>query len=1126
MVSHDDERNERRTFQCYDPSPHTMELFREVGDEDHTPHDLFCQMDVLRPYGDDMVWKEMARWVKYEEDLEEGGKRWSKPHVSSLPMEAMLSLQDILSTCPVLLDLDSCTMYDIVDKILESWCNAGLLKNLLRNHARAVLLKRHKHQHVRRKHTKIQTDKADILRHVTQLSDESRPSTPTGNCSMNGEGRCKCCQGYIVLNNCSMNDEGRCKYGFDSSDDTPPTPRIPRHAALAVPPSMESLSLSPKVFSGHRSYDHFNKYYFLWSPKFFTYLWQPNHRFMRKIPCGAEVVNIMVGELEELDKRLCAFVRLRKSKNVGDITEVRLPTRFLMVVLVPKRLLEEYTEVGRCLGTLLTDEIFREVAYKSQCRDDLMIGVRDFTNKVTLLPPGSWDPNTRIDPPEKPPSQAIKRVPTILSLDSKGDEEDESHGDDDLQRTGRLFGGLIEDVKRKLMWYKSDFTDALHVQCVATFIFLFLATLTPNVTFGGLLGQATDNYMGTMECILAAAINGVVFALFAGQPLNILGSTGPMLVLEMILYSFCKENEWDFLPLRVWVGMWTALMLLVVVAFDLSALIKFITRFTEESFACLIALIFIYQAVAKLLEVGTNSPVHLHPGTFPSDCFCVIPNLTVNYNSTGTWQPHNDRVRRSWRLASPTTMTPVENLTVAHTSSLGVLNMSSDIWNTLTVDNCTSYGGALAGGGCDVTGFVPDVFFLSLILFFGTVFISVALVKFRNSLFFPNLIRQTVGDFAVLIAIIVMVGLDIALGIPTDKLNVPAQFKPTRPDRGWFINPLSERNPWWLTIASVLPAILATILIYMDQQITAVIVNRKENKLKKGVGYHLDLLVISFLVLVMSLLGLPWYVAATVTALAHVTSLKKESECSAPGERPIYLGVREQRVTALLVGIFSGLAVLITSVLKFIPMPVLYGVFFYMGVSALNGMQLVQRVLLIFMPNKYQPDYSYLRHVPLRRVHLFTAIQIICLALLWVIKSVKTISIAFPVMVLGMCFIRRAIDWVFTQRELKWLDDLLPTTGGKSQIEKEEEDFYAAKYNNRIAFHRSMSLPVPNDIFSGQHLSESHSLPYLTDIQETTEIPNGSATTTSKRGSLKTKLTLKHNSNPSFYITDEDKDNK
>lgn len=59
----------------------------------------------------------------------------------------------------------------------------------------------------------------------------------------------------------------------------------------------------------------------------------------------------------------------------------------------------------------------------------------------------------------------------------------------------RLFGGLVSDIKRKLPWYPSDFKDGLHIQCVASVIFLYLATLTPNVTFGGLLGQATDQYM-------------------------------------------------------------------------------------------------------------------------------------------------------------------------------------------------------------------------------------------------------------------------------------------------------------------------------------------------------------------------------------------------------------------------------------------------------------------------------------------------------------------------------------------------------------------------------------------------------------------------------------------------------
>ena len=63
--------------------------------------------------------------------------------------------------------------------------------------------------------------------------------------------------------------------------------------------------------------------------------------------------------------------------------------------------------------------------------------------------------------------------------------------------------------------------------------------------------------------------------------------------------------------------------------------------------------------------------------------------------------------------------------------------------------------------------------------------------------------------------------------------------------------------------------------------------------------------------------------------------------------------------------------------------------------------QFIDRILLVFKPAKYQPDHSYLRHVPIKRVHIFTAIQVVCLAVLWVIKSVKSVSIIFPIMVSG-----------------------------------------------------------------------------------------------------------------------------
>lgn len=86
--------------------------------------------------------------------------------------------------------------------------------------------------------------------------------------------------------------------------------------------------------------------------------------------------------------------------------------------------------------------------------------------------------------------------------------------------------------------------------------------------------------------------------------------------------------------------------------------------------------------------------------------------------------------------------------------------------------------------------------------------------------------------------------------------------------------------------------------------------------LQKGCGYHLDLLMVGIMLGVCSLMGLPWFVAATVLSISHVNSLKVESECSAPGEQPKFLGIREQRVTGLMIFVLMGLSVFMTSVLK------------------------------------------------------------------------------------------------------------------------------------------------------------------------------------------------------------------
>lgn len=118
---------------------------------------------------------------------------------------------------------------------------------------------------------------------------------------------------------------------------------------------------------------------------------------------------------------------------------------------------------------------------------------------------------------------------------------------------------------------------------------------------------------------------------------------------------------------------------------------------------------------------------------------------------------------------------------------------------------------------------------------------------------------------------------------------------------------------------------------------------------------------------------------------------------------------------------------------QYIPLPVLYGVFLYMGVASLNGIQFWDRCKLFLMPAKHQPDHAFLRHVPLRRIHLFTLVQILCLAVLWILKSTMA-AIIFPVMILGLIIVRRLLDLIFSQHDLAWIDNILP------EKEKKEAD--------------------------------------------------------------------------------------
>ncbi|KAF2983824.1 hypothetical protein EK904_005182, partial [Melospiza melodia maxima] len=950
---------------------------------------------------------------KLLEDVEDGGDRWSKPYVATLSLHSLFELRSCILNGTVMLDMRADTLDEIADMVLDNMIASGQLDESIREKVREALLKRHHHQNEKKLSSRIPLVRsfADIGKkhsdpHLLERNGEglsaSRHSLRTGlsasNLSLRADSRLSLPSSFFeswepgslkVYNPCN----------HPSKHSTLQPYLQPKHKCPAKPASGQGIAgllASPQSAPGSLDTGKSGEVKATGSGGSrenstvdFT---KVDMNFMKKIPSGAEASNVLVGEVDFLERPIIAFVRLSPAVLLSGLTEVPVPTRFLFLLLGPVGKSPQYHEIGRSIATLMTDDVFHDVAYKAKDRNDLLSGIDEFLDQEKRKAP---------------------KFPNGSTPTGNGHKEEGHHAGPELQRTGRLFGGLILDIKRKAPFFLSDFKDALSLQCLASILFLYCACMSPVITFGGLLGEATEGRISAIESLFGASLTGIAYSLFAGQPLTILGSTGPVLVFEKILFKFCRDYGLSYLSLRASIGLWTAFLCIVLVATDASSLVCYITRFTEEAFAALICIIFIYEALEKLVHLGEVYPFNMHNDLnklTSYSCVCSEPE-----------KPSNDTLRM-WRT----------------------INKSREdiAWNNLTVSECLEYHGVFRGSACGHHGpYIPDVLFWSVILFFATFFLSSFLKKFKTKRYFPTKVRSTISDFAVFLTIVTMVLIDYLVGVPSPKLRVPEKFEPTRKDRGWFIDPLGH-NPWWTLLVAALPALLCTILIFMDQQITAVIINRKEHKLKKGCGYHLDLLMVGIMLGICSIMGLPWFVAATVLSISHVNSLKVESQCSAPGERPKFLGIREQRVTGLMIFVLMGTSVSMTSVLKFIPMPVLYGVFLYMGVSSLKGIQFFDRIKLFGMPAKHQPDLIYLRYVPLWKVHIFTVVQLTCLVLLWVIKA-SAAAVVFPMMVLALVFVRKLMDLCFTKKDLSWLDDLMPESKKKTEDDekiKEKEE--------------------------------------------------------------------------------------
>ena len=594
--------------------------------------------------------------------------------------------------------------------------------------------------------------------------------------------------------------------------------------------------------------------------------------------------------LEGITTQDVVFVRLNHPLNMG--APDGIPTQFVFFLLGPPGAAAAHLDTLAGIARLMSDDEFR---YE--------MGVAKNVNEI---------------------EQALEHFEIRVEPEQALNQSNLSEG---LTYSGGIFEGIKRDIARRLPHYLDDFREGLHPKCIGSTLFLFFACLAPAVTFGGVMAIETGDQIGAVEMIVASAFCGVMFALFSGQPLIILGGTGPLLVFTAILYRLCSDLNLPFLASYAWVGLWSAGFVLILAITQASCLMRYFTRFTDEIFSALISIIFIYEAIKSLVNIFQNRDVQMD----------------------------------------------------------------------------------------------HDTALLSLLLALGTFYIAISLSRFRRSSYLRPRIREFIADFGPAIAIATMTIISMWLHeVSLEVLPAPDVFG-TTDGRGWTVDLFSL--PTWAKFAAAGPAILVTVLVFLDQNITARIVNSPDHRLHKGEAYHLDLGVVGILMAVCSMFGLPWLVAATVRSLNHVRSLATVDEVVLPGgethERIIHL--RENRVTGLAIHLLIGLSLLLLPLLKEIPMAVLYGLFLFMGVVSMSGNQFFERLSLWLRDPDLYPITHYIRRVPTKTIHAFTALQVVCLAVLWIVKS-SVIGILFPIFIALLVPIRMLAAKYFSAEHLAALD--------------------------------------------------------------------------------------------------------
>lgn len=496
------------------------------------------------------------------------------------------------------------------------------------------------------------------------------------------------------------------------------------------------------------------------------------------------------------------------------------------------------------------------------------------------------------------------------------------------------FEGILSDLSQRLPIYFTDYypSQFCNLKVFASILFIFFTSLGPAVTFSTLLQKETDDQIGTIEVMLSAAITGIIFSLFSGQPLVIVGVTGPVSILTISIFTMTEAWNLHFLAFYGWSQIWAGIMIIILSIFNICSLIHLITRYCCEIFGVLIAVIYLYTGITGI---------------------------------------------------------------VAH------------------------FGGK----------YQMDSSLLQLIITLGTAWLSLQLAYGKHWLLFNHKIRDIISDYGPTIALIIWTCvpyIGYANHIDIETLDIPTTFQTTSGRSSWFV-PLGTL-PLWAVFAAILPGFITTVLFVFDHNVSSLLAQAPEFKLKKPSAYHWDFVIVGVNLIVTGILGLPPTNGLIPQAPLHTVSLIKTKRIYDPvteKSRIEVVKVYEQRISNLLQ---SGLMLMMCfppflKILKLIPNSALDGLFIYMGVASFSDNQFMERLVLLLTEKRLRHSpHPFFHQTSFKTVKYFTLLQAIICVIIFLI-TLTPAAMVFPVLIgVLIPFRQYLLIYIFPPEAVELLD--------------------------------------------------------------------------------------------------------